>query len=274
MTLISTILADAPTAFYEMQETSGTTAHDSSGNGFDATITGGVTLGQSGPTSDTGYKSMSYDGSTGYLAVPAGVSFNNATAFSVEFAFNQLIAGGGTARVVAESHTDATSKGFQCALNEGSNSGGLFDIGHAGTNEYANFWPGLYTLATWHHIVYVMDSGTNHLLVYLDGTLTSAGATFPGGTTVTNDSFNINIGRGPYNNDYYRGGLAMAALYNGVALSQARVTAHYAAFTAITPLYPTVSTVLTVRSGATAISARDGKSTIAGRDGKTTMIAR
>src|SRR5579859_2909840 len=170
MSLITTILADAPTAFYTMQETFGTTAHDSSGNGFDATITGGVTLGQTGPSSDTGYKSMTFNGSTGYLAVPAGVSFNNAINFTVEYAFNQLTAGGGTARVIASSHTDATSKGFQSTLNQANNNGGFFDIGHAGTNEYSNFWNGAFSLTSWHHLVCVMLS-TGSLLVYLDGTL-------------------------------------------------------------------------------------------------------
>jgi hypothetical protein len=298
MSLVSTILADAPTAFYEMQETTGTIAHDASGNGFDASINGGVTLAASGPSP---YTSFTFNGTTGYLDVPPAVSFNNATAFSVEFAFNQLIAGGGTARVIASSHTDATSKGFQAALNEGTNSGGLFDIGHNGTNEYANFWPGAYTLATWHHIIYVMDSSSNKLLVYLDGVLANSGATFPGGTTVTNDTFDINIGRGPYNNDYYRGGLAMAALYNGVALTQAKVTAHYLAFINAIQAAASVggaggaqafgssissntaivggaggvkASTLGLPTAATTLVARDGKTTLTGRDGKTTMIAR
>lgn len=38
------ILAENPTAYYRMNETSGNIAHDSSGNGYDATLTGTETI--------------------------------------------------------------------------------------------------------------------------------------------------------------------------------------------------------------------------------------
>ena len=53
----STVLADSPYVFYEFGEASGTTAIDSSVNGFNGTYVGGPTLGLAGDnasgTSDT-----------------------------------------------------------------------------------------------------------------------------------------------------------------------------------------------------------------------------
>ncbi|MGA2837334.1 MAG: hypothetical protein ABSF84_12130, partial [Acidimicrobiales bacterium] len=45
----STVLADSPAAFYQFNETGGSTAADSSGNGIDGTYDPGVTLGVPGP---------------------------------------------------------------------------------------------------------------------------------------------------------------------------------------------------------------------------------
>ena len=42
------VLADSPLAYWRLGETSGTVAHDETGNGHDGTYVGGVTLGQPG----------------------------------------------------------------------------------------------------------------------------------------------------------------------------------------------------------------------------------
>ena len=44
----STILADGPLAYFRLDETTGTKLHDSSGNGHDATLSGGVALASAG----------------------------------------------------------------------------------------------------------------------------------------------------------------------------------------------------------------------------------
>src|ERR1700689_535465 len=46
------VLADHPTVYYRFNETSGSTAFDSSGNGLDATYAGGVSLGEAGALID------------------------------------------------------------------------------------------------------------------------------------------------------------------------------------------------------------------------------
>ena len=48
LTYVETVLQDKPVAFWQLNETSGTEAADSSGNGNNASISGNVTLGQAG----------------------------------------------------------------------------------------------------------------------------------------------------------------------------------------------------------------------------------
>ena len=48
------ILADSPVGYWKLNETSGTTAYDSSGNGNNGTLHGGITLNQPGPWSGGG----------------------------------------------------------------------------------------------------------------------------------------------------------------------------------------------------------------------------
>ncbi len=64
------ILADNPAAFWQLNETSGTIAHDISGNNLNGTIETGVTIGQTeGIPNSPG--SFLFNGSNGYVDVPA-----------------------------------------------------------------------------------------------------------------------------------------------------------------------------------------------------------
>ncbi len=82
-TYASVILADHPVAYYRLNETGGTSAHDSSGHGNAGTILGGVTKNQQG--SWMGSAAMQFDGSTGYIVIPPAFwSKQTPTNFSVE----------------------------------------------------------------------------------------------------------------------------------------------------------------------------------------------
>ena len=70
------VLADNPTGYWRFEETDGTTAFDSSGNGYHGTYVGGVTLGVPGALDDVSSNSVVLDGITGYVDVPASAAFN------------------------------------------------------------------------------------------------------------------------------------------------------------------------------------------------------
>lgn len=64
------VLDMQPYAYYQMNETSGTTIVDSSGNGRDGTANGGITVDQDGPSSEM--KALDFDGVDGYITLPSG----------------------------------------------------------------------------------------------------------------------------------------------------------------------------------------------------------
>lgn len=77
------VLADKPSGYWKMNETSGTTVYDLSGNGYHGTIEGGMTLDQQGPW--MGSASMAFNGSSGYIEVtPNSVLNDMVNNFTVE----------------------------------------------------------------------------------------------------------------------------------------------------------------------------------------------
>src|SRR5207249_1338749 len=64
------ILNDSPSAYYRLNEASGATASDASGNSNAGAIAGGVVLGAAGSLNVSVGSGMQFDGSTGYVTVP------------------------------------------------------------------------------------------------------------------------------------------------------------------------------------------------------------
>src|ERR1700677_1778737 len=91
MTYQSTVLADSPTFLWLLNETSGTTAADASGNGNAGAYTGGCTLGLSAPSGVT-TRAGALARSTGHILNYFG-SFQ--TNVSAEVWFNTTSANGG-----------------------------------------------------------------------------------------------------------------------------------------------------------------------------------
>lgn len=79
MTYSATVLADTPKAYYRLDEVAGTTAADSSGNGFNGTYTGTYTLGVTGLITGDADKALGLNGA-GYvdLGTP-NFTFNGGT---------------------------------------------------------------------------------------------------------------------------------------------------------------------------------------------------
>lgn len=206
------ILADNPTSYWRLNESSGTTATDQKGvnNG---TITGGVTLGVTGAT--TGDTAMSFNGTSGYVALSqlSGLQTPN---FSLEAWFkttnnasqkiyrwrlngNMLIINGGLPQVI---YNDSAANVHSAASS----------VNHADGN--------------WHHMVGTYDGST--LKLYLDGSLTVSTSTsapiFYGGGGVA-------IGRdGDFSGEYFNGSIDEVAVYN-YALTASKVNSHFVAAT-------------------------------------------
>lgn len=78
------VLMDAPVAYWRLDETSGTTARDSSGRGNDAAYIGGVHPGTAGAIANNPDTAATFDGSSGYLDGGDRFAFAGAQPFSIE----------------------------------------------------------------------------------------------------------------------------------------------------------------------------------------------
>jgi hypothetical protein len=235
MSYSSTILGDGPIAYFRMDEASGTVAHDLTGNGHNATLVGGITLGAAGALSGSGDSdtAMLFNGSTGYLNI-------NSTAI------NTTGWGGMTleswvyltslptyyTRLIANDYPGASNKGVEFIIAPASDgSGGYFDIGLGTSFTGTSYGTHALSINTWYHLVGVFSGNT--LTVYVNG-VNSGSSTASGSYSAPATTFNV--GRDPNStSDYLPGRIDEVAIYN-YPLSSGQVTAHYIAAT--TPPLP------------------------------------
>ena len=228
------VLADNPTAFYLMNETSGSTAADTSGNGYNATIQGGVTLNVS--TGLTGIpKAMTFNGSSGVVYSPNNAAFTKSpnAAWSVDWWFNttdtslELLSHHLTIR--DNNSTDAGQ--LMAALQSFNSAGYIFSTTFADPTGRVN----LETTANvsngaWHYAALTAASGGNFSF-YIDGSLVSSSSAARR-TTNSGNNYSLSIGanRGGVSTwqQWFTGSLTAVAFYP-TALSSTRVSAHYSA---------------------------------------------
>jgi hypothetical protein len=215
------VLSDSPEAYWKLNDTTGTTAVDSSGNGRDGTYVGGYTLGQSLANLDG---AVQFDGSSGYISVPYGAWMNFSTAWTIEawistFAYGKVIA----------------SRGFS---GSGSVPYAMTLIGDASFNTTSGVGVGVYSGSTWttsyispnisllypYHIVGTFDGTT--LRLFINGLLIFS----KNGLAIYSNTLPFYIGRRWDTSIpatvFFSGLISSCALYSA-ALSTARIQAHY-----------------------------------------------
>ena len=237
MSYSTTVLADSPLAYWQLDETTGATQFaDSTGNSHPATISGT-------PTYSTSYKvevgSVGFSG-TQYGSVTSGAWFGSLSAYSVEAWFSTTTSGN---RSIVSYDNSATGPGspsrvFQFYVSNGAvvflpmASGSFVVVTSPLTN---------YTDGIWHHAVATWDGTTARL--YVDGSQVASAAL--SGTMPTGGGQPILIGTG-YNNapgNFYQyiGSIDEVAVY-GSALNSTQISAHYAAGIANLPSQTRVET--------------------------------
>ena len=224
----ATVLADAPVAYYRFEETAGTSAIDSSGNGNTGTYTNGPLLAQTG-LPQLGL-AVSFDGIDDHVVTPRTVATN----FTLELWLR----------------TTATSPaGAQAYEGDGlvwSDVGGTAnDFVLAALNDRAAFFtgnPDTTVIGTtpindglWHHVVVTRTMGGAKRL-YVDAVLQATGTT--NGSPLTAQP-QIMIAANTLDSRYFEGLVDEVAYYTTV-LSLARIQAHYAARIAPVPPVPPV----------------------------------
>jgi hypothetical protein len=213
------VLADAPLAYWRLGETTGTVAHDETGNGHDGTYVGGFTLGQTGAL--TGYTdtAVKLDGSTGEIDVGDLFDFTGATPFSFEVWVYATLMDTTFRHVMTKMAFNGSGNpvdGTYLLLYSSTTDFG-FERYSASTAELAidvNAYPGI---NQWVYVVATYDCSIG--TVYVNGT-SAAAETALGGVTASG----VHMLWG----NLLQGNLDEIAVY-GAALSQARITAHYQA---------------------------------------------
>lgn len=229
------VLADGPLAYWRLDDTSGTTAVDSSGNGNDGTYYGDFTLGQSGAIasdpSDTGVYLNESGGQTGWVGAGGSFAvtseFTNQSPFTIEAWIKPAVIDANYRGVMSnEAAVDAGKDGYVIYLG-GFTSNGVgigFDRWGGAVSTPVQDAGAVSAGSAWWYVVGTYD-GTNQT-IYVNGvqvaTATSAvelpsfGCTFAIGATHCGTV------------SFYQGVIDEVAVY-GTALSQARIQAHYQA---------------------------------------------
>ena len=147
---------------YKFDETSGTTAADSSGSGFHGTLTN-----MSGTEWATGKVggALSFDGSNDRISVPIA-ALDGATAFSAAMWINLDVAGfSGDQYWLSVAHAPNHDNELLVGAR-GSTIRWYFDDVQEPDSFSVAGWP-----STWKHLVFARPSGLNLMNIYVDGSL-------------------------------------------------------------------------------------------------------
>jgi RHS repeat-associated protein len=211
-------LADSPSVYYRLGESSGTTANDDSGNGYNGTYTSNTTLGATG--------ALYGDSNTGVSSSGEGVMLN--------YSSGSGLPSGNSARTV-ELWFNTTSSSTQTVVAWGSQAGdeyfgvdlsppsGSNNIRMEGYYDYFDFTsPTSFHDGTWHYLAITYD-GT-YVRCYLDGAQIDAAKQFT--NTLNTQATSFQVGDLPWESWPYTGTLDETAVY-GSALSATRLAAHF-----------------------------------------------
>lgn len=204
---------------YKLDEGSGTSAFDSSGNGNNGSLIGSpsYTTGKIGPYC------ISLDGSTQYVDIPISPITYPTITVSCWFKANSFASG--NPRLIANGHSDFDWKGFQLAINNGGTTG-FFDIGAGSSFSVEAAWSQVLSTGVWYNYVGVWGDGGNIAKAYINGSNVATSGAF-GFSNLTASGVNVSAGRNPaYNGDYFNGLIDDVRIYNR-ALTSADVTALY-----------------------------------------------
>jgi RHS repeat-associated protein len=213
--------ANAPSGYWRLGETSGTSAADTSGNAHTGTYTGGYTLSATGAlTSDTD-KAVTFNGTTGYVnAVSVGAG--QSSTFSAEAWIKTTQSSGTPPYFVGEGSTSSNNPFDGLTLSTALTKAEFHVRDNAGNQVILD---GTTTVnnGAWHHLVGVRNG--NSFSLYVDGNL-DATTTSSSLGTITLNTTTVGALKRPAVGNFTNGTIDEAALYP-TSLDAATVGRHY-----------------------------------------------
>jgi Concanavalin A-like lectin/glucanases superfamily len=234
----SVCLADSPAFLWPLNETSGTTAADATGNGHTGTYTGGYTLNSAAGPISGGGNAVLLNGSSGYIASSYNPSLS-AVSLECWVNFNGLSQGGNNSRFIANDHVNNDNNGFDC--NQENDEGGVIVVSFGNGTSHQQIATSTVPPSTgWFYFVTTWDGTT--INIYENASNIGSHA-FSG--SLTSGSANVAAGYNPaYSGDYLHGLMAWVAVYPS-ALTSTQVTNHYNAAAGGTPHTATAALTVT-----------------------------
>jgi hypothetical protein len=224
------VLADSPYLLWRLQEKTGTTAADSSGNNRGGTFSNTPTLGQSSPITAEPTDVAFGTGTNGYVTA-SSTSTNTAT-FTVEAWVKTTSSAGGRLIGFGDGAPGSASTTTDCQLYLAPN--GKVEFGLNDSSPVAIASAAAVNNGAWHYVVGTYSNATGPRL-YVDGTLSASATgnayrptTFTGRWRAGAEA--LTGWPGNPTSNYLTGTIDEVAVYTTV-LSAARVSAHYAAAT-------------------------------------------
>lgn len=218
---VSDSLARTPSLFLQLNETTGTTAVDISGNGLNGAYQSNPALGVSGPLNGSWSLAVTLNGTTQYVSVPNNALLEGDT-FSLDIMVKPAVVPSGTYYTLFDKQR-AGGNAYRLAIDPN----GLIVLyenvpspSHGGvicTSTVA------VTQGAWNHVV-VVKNGATSTTIYLNGADVSGAVT---NRTIAASGSALLIGTRSGSSEFFSGSIALAGMYQS-ALSSTTVAALYA----------------------------------------------
>jgi hypothetical protein len=222
-TYASTVLSDAPLAYWRLDEASGTVAHDSSGNGNDAMYTGGFTPGSPGALIGDADTAATLDGTTGYVDVGNRFAFAGTVPYTLEIWAQPKNISASYQRLFARELPTSPREGYLVFVRGPTAADPSTFSVERWVTDATNQCPQTAAIAqVWHHFVATYDGATSR--IYLDGALA---ASQPAPLALNATAASLYLGASAFDAAGYFAGVVDEAAVYGTALTAARVSAHF-----------------------------------------------
>jgi hypothetical protein len=224
------VLNDTPKAYYHLDETSGTSAADSSGNSHTGTYNGTPSLNQTSNLPFGGGTAVSFTTASSQYVTCSGAQVYSTSGYSIEFWVKANGSISGAYVFYGEGNSGSSNTILQFVSNAGANSSKLqiFMRNDAGTTLINNatssavMFPSAGNTPSAHHIVFTDNNGSWKL--YVDGSQDSTGSYTP--STLTTNTSAIGALIRNTTGSFATATMDEVATYSTV-LSSDRVLAHY-----------------------------------------------